>query len=52
MAAFHARGERAWQQYKHDSIARPAAEVFDDLDALVDRITAANRHPPLLEDAS
>lgn len=35
-AAFHARGERGWQQYKRDGRARPIDEVFDEIDARVD----------------
>jgi hypothetical protein len=35
VAAFHRRGERAWQQYLRDGVARPIDEVFDELDARV-----------------
>lgn len=34
-AAFHARGDRAWQQYLRDGKARPLDEVFDSIDARV-----------------
>jgi hypothetical protein len=33
---FHDRGERAWQQYKRDGRARPAAKVFAQVDARID----------------
>lgn len=35
VAAFHARGERAWRQYLRNGVARPIDEVFDELDARV-----------------
>jgi hypothetical protein len=34
---FYSRGERAWQQYRRDGIARPVDEVFDRIDARVER---------------
>jgi len=36
VAAFHARGERAWQQYLRTQQARTVDEVFDRIDALVE----------------
>lgn len=35
VAAFHARGVAAWQQYRRDGVARPIDDVFDGLDARV-----------------
>ncbi len=44
---FHARGERAWQQYIRDGRARTAAEVFAQVDARIDarrrQLTAGRR---------
>lgn len=35
-AEFQARGEKAWQEYKHGGRSRPVAEVFDHVQARID----------------
>jgi hypothetical protein len=43
-AAFHAQGEAAWQDYLRTGQARPAQEVFDDLQARLEARRKALRH--------
>ena len=35
-AAFHARGQAAWQEYRRTGRAKPAEEVFDAMQARLD----------------